>query len=64
MLGRFFLLRDRAQNIARAGNMRQVDLGLDLVFDVSGAGRLRRPRGGIGTSAEMFADQFRFMLFQ
>jgi hypothetical protein len=64
MLGRLFLLRDRAQNITRAGNMRQVDLGLDLVFDVSGAGRLRRPRGGFGTSAEMFADQLRFMLFQ
>jgi hypothetical protein len=44
--------------------MRQIDLGLDLVFDVSGAGRLRRPRGGIGTSAEMLADQIRLMLFQ
>jgi hypothetical protein len=36
MLGCFLLLRDRTQNIARTGNMRQIDLGLDLVFDVSG----------------------------
>jgi hypothetical protein len=64
MLGRFLLLRDRAQNIARAGNMRQVDLGLDLVFDVSGAGRLRRSRGGIRATTQMLADQFRLMLFQ
>jgi len=40
MFGGFLLLRDRAQNIARAGNVRQVNLGLDLVFGVSGAGRL------------------------
>ncbi len=44
--------------------MRQVDLGLDLVFDVSGAGRLRGPRGGIGASTQMLADQLGFMLFQ
>jgi hypothetical protein len=41
MFGGFFLLRDGAQNVARTGNMRQVDLGLDLVVGVSDAGRLR-----------------------
>jgi hypothetical protein len=63
MFGHPFLLRDRAQNIAGAGNMREVDLGLDFVFNVSGA-RFRRGRGGLGVSTQMLADQFRFMLFQ
>jgi len=44
--------------------MGQVDLGLNLVFAASGAGRLRGSRRIIGPSAKTFADQFRLVLFQ
>jgi hypothetical protein len=54
--GRFFLLGNRPQHVARARNMGQVDLGLDLVFAASGAGRLRGGRRFIGPSAKAFAD--------
>jgi hypothetical protein len=64
MLGCFLLLRDRTQNIAGTGNMRQVDLGLDLVFDMSGTRRLRRCRPCLRMSAQMLADQFRLVLLQ
>jgi hypothetical protein len=36
MLSGSLLLRDGAQHIARSRNMREVDLGLDLFFTVSG----------------------------
>lgn len=44
--------------------MREVDLGLDLVFGTGGAGSLRGSGGGFRVSAEMFADQNRLVLFQ
>jgi hypothetical protein len=44
--------------------MGQVDLGLDLVFAASGAGRFRGSWRVIGASAETFANQFRLVLFQ
>jgi len=65
MLGGFLLLCDRAQHIARSRNMREVDLGLDLFFAGSGARRWpRRTRRCIGTAAEMFPHQVRFVIFQ
>jgi hypothetical protein len=45
--------------------MREVDLGLDLFFAVSGSrSGLRRTRRGIGTAKEMPPHQFRFVIFQ
>jgi hypothetical protein len=43
--------------------MREVDLGLDLFFAVSGAcRRLRRTGRCIGAAAEMPPHQFRFVI--
>jgi len=42
MFGRFLLLGDGAQHIAGSRNMRKVDLGLDLIFAVSGTRRSLR----------------------
>ncbi len=64
MLRDSFLLRDGAQHISRAGNMREVDLGLDLVFTASGTRSLGRTGRRLAAAAEMFPHQFRFMLFQ
>jgi hypothetical protein len=64
MLGCFFQLGDRTQHVAGARNMRQVNLGLDLIFAMRGSRRLRGWSGCIGVSTQMFADQFRLMLFQ
>jgi hypothetical protein len=64
MLDCFLLLRDEAQDVSRSRNMREVDLGLDLFFAVSGTRRsLRRTRRCVGAAAEMLPHQFRFMLF-
>jgi hypothetical protein len=65
MLDGFLLLRDEAQDVSGPRNMREVDLGLDLFFAVSGTRRsLRRTRRRIGAAAEMLPHQFRFMLFE
>ncbi len=63
MLDAFLLLRDGAQHISRPRNMREVDLGLDLVFAASGTCSFRRTRR-LGSAAEMFPHQFRFVIFQ
>jgi hypothetical protein len=44
--------------------MREVDLGLDLVFAASGTRGLGRTRRRLAAAAEMFPHQFRFVLFQ
>ena len=63
MFGCFLLLRDGAQHIAGPRNMREVDLGLDFFFAVSGPrGRLRRPARCFGAPAEMLPYQFRFKI--
>jgi hypothetical protein len=63
MLNRSLLLGDGAQHVSRPRNMREVDLGLDLFFAVSGAcGRLRRTGRCIGAAAEMPPHQFRFVI--
>jgi hypothetical protein len=65
MLGRFFLLSDRAQNIARAGDVRQINLGLDFFFAVR---KRARRTGGTCTrfsvSTKTLADQLSFVFFQ
>jgi len=64
MLDGFLLLRDGAQHISRPRNMREVDLGLDLVFAASGTRALSRTRRRLGSAAKMFPHQVRFMIFQ
>jgi hypothetical protein len=64
MLGRSLLLRDGTQHVARPRDMREVDLGLDLFFAVSGTRCLRRTWRCLGTATQMFPHQFRFVLFQ
>jgi hypothetical protein len=64
MLDGFLLLRYGAQHISRARNMREVDLGLDLFFAASSTGGFRRTRRRVGSAAEMFAHQVRFVIFQ
>jgi hypothetical protein len=64
MLDGFLLLRDGAQYISRPRNMREVDLGLDLFFAASGTRGFRRTRRRVGSAAEMFPHQFRFVIFQ
>ncbi len=45
--------------------MREVDLGLDFFFAVSGArGRLRRALGSVGAATKMFSHQFGFVIFE
>ena len=64
-LGCFLLLGDGAQHVTRSRNMREVDLGLDLFFAECGTRRRpRRIRRCIGTVAEMFPHQVRFVIFQ
>jgi hypothetical protein len=64
VLGRFFLLRDGAQHVARTRNMREVDLGLDFVFDVGGGAGCPGSRPGLGMGPKTFPHQFGFVLFQ
>ncbi len=66
MLNHFLLLRDGAQYVARTGNMREIDLGFNLVFGAGSRGA-RRPRlrgSTLGTGAKMLADEFGFVVFQ
>ena len=44
--------------------MREVDLGLDSFFAVSGTRSLRRTGRHLGAAAEMSPHQFRFVIFQ
>jgi hypothetical protein len=64
MLDSFLLLRDGAQYISRPRNMREIDLGLDLFFAARGTRGFRRTRRRVGTAAEIFAHQVRFVIFQ
>src|ERR1035438_5869347 len=65
MFGCSLLLRDGPQHVSGARNMREVDLGLDFFFAMSGTRRRPcRTRGRIGTAAEMLAHQIRFVVFQ
>ena len=65
MLSGFLLLGDGAQHISGPRNMREVDLGLNLVFAASSPRGLRRTRRRrFGSAAEMFPHQFRFVIFQ
>ena len=63
MLGCFLQLRDSAQYVSRSRNMREVDLGLDLFFAVSGTRSSRRTRRCVGAAAEMSPHQFGFVIF-
>jgi hypothetical protein len=56
-------LQNRPQNISGTGNIRQVDLGLNLVFSAGSAGGLRRCGGFVRMRAEIFPYQHRFVLF-
>ncbi len=59
------LLRDGPQHISRTRDMREVDLGLDLFFAVSGTRRrLRRTRRRVETAPEMAPHQVRFMVLK
>lgn len=58
----FFL--DGPQHIAGPGDVREVDLGLDLVFGVDGTRGLGGTRSGFGVGLKALADQFRLVLFQ
>jgi hypothetical protein len=62
--GRFFLLGDGFQNIARAGDVRQVDLGLDFFFAAQKARGLGGWRRRVGPAAEVGPHFFRFVLLQ
>ncbi len=66
MFGCFLLLRDGAQHVAWTRNMRQIDLGFDLVFGVRRRGTRSSCRGGsaFGAGAKMLADQFGFVFLQ
>jgi hypothetical protein len=61
---RFLLLRDRLQHISRPGNMRQIDLGLDLFF----AARRARGAGGrrlrLRRATDVGPYLFRFVLLE
>jgi hypothetical protein len=63
---RFLLLRDRAQYIAGSGDVRQVDLGLDFVFGVSGdrPGWPVRRCGTLGVAAEPLTYKLSFVIFK
>lgn len=63
LLNDCLLLSDGPQYVPGPRNVREVDLGLDLFFAVSGPRRrLRRTGRRIGAAAEMPAHQFRFMI--
>jgi hypothetical protein len=64
MLNCSLLLGDGAQHIAGAGNIRQVNLGLDAFVDGRGARGLRRTRRRLRAAAEMFSHQVSFVIFQ
>jgi hypothetical protein len=65
MFCRFFLLRDRAQNISRARDVREINLGFEFVFRVCRwTRRLRGCRTGFAGRTQGFADQFRLVFFQ
>src|ERR1700690_121555 len=66
MVGCFLLLGDGAQYVARTGNMRQIDLGLDLVLNIGGRSARRpcRTRSGFGAGAKILADEFGFVVLQ
>ena len=57
------LLLDRAQNISRTGDVRQIDLGLEIVLAATGACGLCTAGGLVGVRLEIFADQHCLMLF-
>ena len=61
----FLLLQYGFQYISRMGDVRQVNLGLDFLFNVSGrTQRSSRSRTRLAVRLEILADQLRFVLFQ
>ena len=61
---RFFLLGNCFQYISGAGDVRQIDLGLDFIFTAQGTRGARRGRLRFGRAADVGSDFFRFMLLQ
>jgi len=65
VFGGFLLLPDGAQDIARMGDVRQIDLCFDFVFRMSGsAGWPCGSRSGLAAGTEEFADEFGFVLLE
>lgn len=61
----FFLLSNGAQHVSRTGNMRKVNFGFDLFFAVTGGpSGSGGARSGLTAGTQVFANQFRFVLFQ
>jgi hypothetical protein len=63
--GFLLLLRDRAQNVAGTRDVREIDLGLEIVLTVSGTGGgpVRSGRR-VGASTEVLAYEFGLVLFE
>ncbi len=62
--GGFLLLGDGLQHVARAGDVRQVDLGLDFFFAAQKARGLGGRRRSFRPAAEVGPHFFRFVLLQ
>ena len=60
----FLLLRDSFQHVSRAGDMRQIDLGLDFFFAAQWTRGPGRRRLRFGRAAEVHPHLFRFMLLE
>jgi hypothetical protein len=56
------LLGDGAEHIARPGNIRQIDLGLDAFFAACASRSSCRTRRRIGAATEMLSHQVRFVV--
>ncbi len=61
---RFLLLRDSFQHVSRAGDMRQIDLGLDFFFAAQRTRGPGRRRLRFRRAAEVQPHLFRFMLLE
>jgi hypothetical protein len=62
----FLLLLNRAQHIARSRDMRQIDLGLEFLFDMTRRARrgFRRRRSPLAVGPEILAHKLGLVLFQ
>jgi len=58
------LLGNCLEHISRAGNVRQINLGLDFLFTAKRARGLCRLESGLGRAAQMDPHFFRFMLLK
>jgi len=61
---RLFLLGNGFENVPRAGDVRQVNLGFDFFFAAQRAGWLGPVSRRFGQAAEVGPHLFRFMLFE